>query len=794
MNIPLPRTLHMRIMLAIAALQVVVVGLFGVYMAAQVVGSEVAKREALGSKIISLTLPTVARMVAEHDQHALDAYLGQLAADPALTGVFVQDAKGTTLFSSSRPALALHPVARWLKASAVGTRLAAELRSGQGYLGLLVLDLSNRALNQNINTLLHNVLLLLLVLLAVDLLASEMLIKYIVAPLGPLTAMALDVSKGNLDSVMPTPERASDEVRHLGDAFIQSAKIMRRQIRELEHTRGQLAQNELRLRNLVDNMQEVLLETDEEGRITFVNPAWEARTGHSVASSLHQPLAGFLVQPGQQAYFAADRPDRVPPSNLRLELRGRDGETVWMQMDTVPRYDDAGRFSGAISTLVDISENLRLQRLQQAHERDLYRLTIADPLTGVLNRRYFDDLLGRVVQANLGVGRQVALIVADIDGFKFINDTFGHPVGDEVLRILADILSRSGHPEASVARLAGDEFAVILENVNEEQADAAARRIHRDIKAASVKLAVGQLQIQSSIGVAVAPVHGRTPHDLMRSADVALYHAKKSGRDRVDTLSRDAGEAIMDIFSQGFELRNALRNGALEPFIQPIVDLDSGQVFAYEVLTRLRRGDQYVAGEAFVHVAEDLGLIREMDLYIIEQSLSLVPEDTHLFLNISLNSFYASEFSQHLRNLLLSPNARGRSITIEFTERQTTTMTAEFVRFFAELREAGCKIALDDFGVGYSSYGYLRQLRPDFIKIDGSFVQQILKNSQDAKIVEQIRDLAVVFEAQTIAEHVESEEVLHALRRMGIKYGQGYRFGRPEPIARHFPKQKAAQA
>jgi len=450
-------------------------------------------------------------------------------------------------------------------------------------------------------------------------------------------------------------------------------------------------------------------------------------------------------------------------------------------MSTTLQYASTGEFAGIVSTLEDVSENLKLQALQREHEQDLYRLTITDPLTGVFNRRHFDEMLVNMMAMSLPRSRQLALLIIDIDGFKFINDTYGHPVGDEVLRTVANKLNAASQG-GTVARLAGDEFAVLLQNVTEEEAQTAARRIHQELSSIVIHLAVGELRIQTSIGVALAPAFGKTPQDLVRAADVALYHAKKSGRNRVDTLSKDMGEAIMDIFTQGFELRNALNNGMIAPFLQPIFDLRKNEVMAYEVLTRLKRGNDYVPADEFVLIAEDLGLIREMDLFIINKALLSVPKGVHLFVNISMSSFFAPEFRNEFRTLLQSPQAQGRSITIEFTERQTTDMTADFFSLLDELRAGGCKIALDDFGAGYSTYSYLRQLKPDFVKIDGSFVQQILTNPEDYKIVEHICELSTVFGAKSIAEHVEDAKTVEVLTRIGVDFAQGYYYGKPKMI------------
>ncbi len=778
-----PRTLHKRIMFAIALLQLIVVGLFALYLLIQQVGNELTNRQVLGHKMIGITAPAVSHLI-QYDPAGITAYLGSMLGDHAVAGITVKDSAGNVLFQQAKESGNLHPVAGWFQAAEARPRISAELKSGQGPLGLITIELSNNPLNEKIHRLLNDVSYLFLLLLGVDLIAIQLLVRSVMAPLTPLAALAREVSQGNWEKTMlATEANASEEVKNLSDAFIESAKTMRQQIHDLEETRGQLAENELKLRNLVNNMQEVLLEVDHNGLVSFLNPAWEALTGYATETSLQRPFAEFLAQPKQMAYFESGRLEHIPLSEFQLEVRAQDGRSVWMQMNTSLQHDENGAFLGVISTLEDISETLRLQELQRQHEQDLYHLTITDPLTGVYNRRHFDSLLENLLHLNLHRGHSLALVIVDLDGFKFINDTYGHPVGDEVLRTVANALRANEHQGSAVARIAGDEFALLLPNVNEVQADKFGHMIHDSLSRIVIPLPVGQLTVQTSIGIAVAPVHGKLPQDLVRAADVALYHAKKSGRNRVDTLSRERGAAIMDIFSQGFEVRNAIAAGMILPFMQPIVDLKTRKVFAYEVLTRMRRGDSFVPADDFIPIAEDLGLIRDMDLFVITQALTLIPKNVHLFVNISLNSFYAPEFTQQLRGLLHSPIAQGRPITIEFTERQTTEMSKDFIQMFSEIRAGGCNVALDDFGVGYSTYSYLRQLRPEFIKIDGSFVLQLKENKEDVKIVEQIRELAQVVGAHTIAEHIEDEETIAMLVEMGVNFGQGYYFSKPVNVA-----------
>jgi diguanylate cyclase (GGDEF)-like protein/PAS domain S-box-containing protein len=780
MRFGLPRTLHMRLVLAVAFIQLLAVGAFAAYWLASEVSNAVDARRVTAHRLLNLVAPAVQVALAQGDEAALAQYLERVALDPQVAGLSLRDVSGRLRFERRLRDASLHPLAAWFEAQPAFP-LTRQLGPAASPLGVLSLMPANAPVNRRVEAAMEEVLVFFFIVLALDLIATQLIIRFFVAPLKPLTEMAMNVSQGLLDStVLPEPT-ASEEVKQVGLALVTSARMLQKQIRDLELTRARLAENELRLRNLVNSMREVLLELDAHGNIRFLNPAWEKLTQHPLADCLNRPFSRFLRQPPQQAMFVFGRLESLPLEDLQLEVAARDGHTVWMRMHGSLQRDPEGRVTGLVATLEDVTEEMRLKALERQHEQELLQLSITDPLTGVYNRRHFDEVIRNLLQMNLARARPLALLIIDIDGFKFINDTYGHPVGDEVLRRVAEAL-RTHAGQGVVARLAGDEFAVILPGHGAEMAGEAARRLHEHLGRIVIDLPVGHLRIQTSIGVASAPAFGSTAQELVRAADVALYHAKKNGRNRVDVLSPDIGEAIMEIFSQGFELRRALEEGLIAPFLQPIRELSAGGVAAYEVLTRLKRGEEYVPADEFVLVAEDLGLIRDMDLFVIDRALRAVPRDIPLFLNISLNSFQSPEFFEEFRALLQSPLAAGRPLTIELTERQTTDMGGDFLRLVQELRARGVTIALDDFGAGYSTYGYLRALKPDFVKIDGSFVQKILTDPQDRRIVAHIHELAVSFGARTIAEHVEDEATREALARMGVHYGQGWLFGRPQRV------------
>ena len=465
--------------------------------------------------------------------------------------------------------------------------------------------------------------------------------------------------------------------------------------------------------------------------------------------------------------------------NREISLRTADGKRLWMSLDADAQKDSADNFTGIIGTLSDITKSVELNHLLSRYQDELYHLSVTDPLTGLYNRRHFDSQLEVILADHLPKNMPVCLLLIDLDGFKFINDTYGHPFGDEVLRTTAQLLKQQVRRNDYIARLAGDEFAMVLKNTDIENATRIAQKLHDCISDTRIPLPVGHMQLQSSMGVAEAPTHGGNAQDLVSAADVALYHSKRGGRNRIEVLSPDISRAVMSIFSQGFQLRNALEQGHIHPAYQPICNLKSGLPVAYEVLARMRINGLVIQAKDFITVAEELGLTREVDLHVIGQALTQTPQEYALFLNVDISSFNDKDFVQELSLLLKPACDTGRSITIEITERETIPISDSLHEDIQTLRALGCKLALDDFGSGYSTYNFLNQFRPDYLKIEGSFVRGMLRNESDRKIVTHIHDLATSFGMMTIAESVEDAATQHALQEIGISTAQGLFYGAP---------------
>jgi diguanylate cyclase (GGDEF)-like protein/PAS domain S-box-containing protein len=527
-------------------------------------------------------------------------------------------------------------------------------------------------------------------------------------------------------------------------------------------------------------MHEILFELDAAGRITFLNPAWQQLTGFPIDEAMGRPFTGFLMDEDVIDDFDPEFLGELREKNRELRMRTADGRGLWASLDADAQQDDSGRFSGIIGTLSDITQSVELNTLLAKYRDDLYVLSVTDPLTNLYNRRHFDNQLDIILSERLPLGQSVCLLIIDLDGFKFINDTYGHPAGDHALRTIAQLLQTAARADDYLARLAGDEFAMVLIDTNLKTAALIAAKLHASINETRIELPIGHIQLRCSIGVAEAPLHGHNLQELVSAADVALYQSKRQGRNRVEVLSADTSETVMTIFNQGFQLRNALQDGGLIPAFQPICDMRTGQPVAYEALARMRINNNTIRAAEFIGVAEELGLTREIDLHIIEQSLRLAPVGYDLFLNLDPSSFNNRDFVEQLTRLLAPACRSGRAITIEITERENVIVTDALLADIGELRKLGCKLALDDFGSGYSTYQFLNLFRPEYLKIEGAFVRGMLDNEADRKIVEHIHDLAVAFGISTIAESVENEDTCLALLGMGIHNAQGFHLGSPE--------------
>ncbi len=419
------------------------------------------------------------------------------------------------------------------------------------------------------------------------------------------------------------------------------------------------------------------------------------------------------------------------------------------------------------------------------YTRDMEYYATRDPLTDLYNRRVFWELFEYEVARAQRHNYQFALLVIDLDNFKLVNDNYGHAVGDRYLQGVAHAVKSALRPGDIFARYGGDEFVLLLPDTQLTAAGGVAQRLIENITAMQAKAEDGTPIFGSaSIGLAVYPLHAENAKDLFLFADNMMYKAKQAGKQQVGIpTEEEVAEVFRDMTATTVQVVNAVNEGRIVPFFQPIMDLRSGRVAAFEVLSRLSLDGQHVEAGRFIEYAEKAGVIHRLDLMVMEQALRIVAAqkfDGYIFINLSPRALALSDFLVTLKRTVADCGVQSDRIVFEITERDTVKNIVVLERLVGELKLEGYKLAIDDFGSGFSSFQYLRRLPVDFLKIEGDFVANILDNQKDRAFVETIWKLAADLGIQVIAEHVESEHVLDELNKIGVELAQGYYIGRPE--------------
>ncbi len=416
-------------------------------------------------------------------------------------------------------------------------------------------------------------------------------------------------------------------------------------------------------------------------------------------------------------------------------------------------------------------------------EREIRHLAFHDSLTGLANRRRFDDAIREALDALPGADAVHAVFMIDLNGFKRINDIYGHGVGDEVLMHVAKRLSNSMRAQDLVARIGGDEFAILATHVaGPEAATGIAMRVV-DTLSAPIRVAGQDHVIGTGIGVALAPQDGTVPDELLRKADIALYRAKAQPESAVRFFEEAMDRQIQERGHLECELRKAIDNGDIEPYFQALVDMKTSRIRGFEVLARWTHPEfGSVEPNRFIPVAEDSGLIWPMTRQLLERALEVArgwPDDLHLSFNLSpvllrdpgiglktLSMLGTAGFSPHRLELEVNESALVRDLD--------ATRAA-----LSGLRDAGVRIALDDFGTGYSSLYHLRNFRVDALKIDRSFIETIATDPESVAIVRALVGLGNGLGLQVVAEGVETEEQRALLAASGCQQLQGFLFSSP---------------
>jgi diguanylate cyclase (GGDEF)-like protein/PAS domain S-box-containing protein len=567
------------------------------------------------------------------------------------------------------------------------------------------------------------------------------------------------------------------------------------QVDVTERRLAQLALDEEQRRAQVtlDAIADAVITTDGQGRIEHLNPVAERLTGWSTREALGKALAEvFRVLDEARGEPAADvvrqcleRPDEPARTGACL-LVTRDGEAHDVEASASPIRGPTGRAVGAVLVFHDVTETRQVARQMEYDASH-------DPLTGLCNRRELERRLEQALGSARAYGHHHALCYLDLDQFKLVNDSAGHAAGDALLKEIRQLLSGIFRERDTLARLGGDEFGLLLDNCPIDRAMGVAQLVVAAIRDHRFVWQGQTFQVGVSIGLVPITADSESSARLMSDADVACYSAKDLGGNRVHVYQHEGSEPAQrhGELLRAARLRDALEQDRLRLYVQPVVALapDRRGPVHHEVLLRLvDEGGQLVLPSRFIPAAERYGVMPAVDRWVVRAALARLGEDPDALaggvsLNLSGNSLSDDTLLGFLRAQLEEHGVPPERVCFEVTETAAIRSLDRASAILAEIRALGCKVALDDFGSGLSSFRYLKALPVDYLKIDGSFVEHIDRSERDQAMVAAINQLAQALGIETIAEHASSDAIVGGLRALGVDYGQGFALGRPEPWA-----------
>jgi diguanylate cyclase (GGDEF)-like protein/PAS domain S-box-containing protein len=552
-------------------------------------------------------------------------------------------------------------------------------------------------------------------------------------------------------------------------------------------TEKALQQSEQRFRQLVAMSSDWYWEQDRQYRFTSITGDFTQKAGIAVSSRLGR-TRWECVPELEQTDGGREHIARVTAheafQNFEYQALDDNGDTRWFSINGQPVFDESGEFAGYRGTGSDITA-------RKLTEQRVYHVAQHDVLTGLPNRSLLQDRLGQAVAYAGRSGFPVWVMMIDLDRFKYVNDSMGHKAGDVLLMTVASRLRSSLRDTDTVARLSGDEFVVILsEHAGEPLTRDIVQRV-MDSVARPVMLGNKEFFVTCSIGVAVYPSEGTPADSLIEHADIAMYRAKKLGRNNFQLYTPAMNEESLERVQIETALRNALERNEFVLHYQPQVDLASGQIVGMEALIRWEHPELgTVPPGRFVFVAEETGLIVQIGAWVMRTAAAQNKawQDAGLgrlrvAVNLSARQFGDPELIAGIESVLADTGLDPACLEIELTESLFMSEASAAVELLHRMKALGVNLSIDDFGTGYSSLSYLSRFPIDVLKIDRSFVADITDDANDAAIVSSIIALAHNLKLSVIAEGVETPEQLDYLRSQGCDEMQGYYFSRPLPAS-----------
>lgn len=576
--------------------------------------------------------------------------------------------------------------------------------------------------------------------------------------------------------------------------FVISNLQFAEKVKSLNQSRAEYRQILDQHQNLLDQLGSIIIKLDGNGDICFLNKAWEKFTGYTIGESQQRSLLDFIEKPQATGHYISNElltilSGNVKSHNFEFKLKNKFNEELWVEARfeiTLAENHKSRCISGTIDNVTS----------RKKAQNDLEYLAMHDGLTGLYNRLYFEAELKQFsATASRGNGPHT-LLYLDLDRFKIINDTLGHHHGDVVLRNISELISSRLRESDFIARIGGDEFALLFPNTNQATAYTLATNICKLLDDYQCKIEGQVFNVNCSIGI--AEIDGEefageefAAEEYMKRADIALYAAKKQGRNLAhvysqhDALSKDLQASL----EWARTLHQAVADDNLILHFQPIINITTKEVAYYEALVRLELEGKIILPGEFIPALEREGDMSLLDRQVISKAIYYLaqhPQLNKIAINLSAQGFGDERLLPLIENKLAEYQVNANRIIFELTESASLTNITATQNMIEKLSVLGCAFSIDDFGTGFSTFSYLKQLPAQSVKIDGSFVVDLATNSVDLALVKAIYEVATALGKKTVAEFVENEATLKILADIGITYAQGYHLGKPKPVGELF--------
>jgi diguanylate cyclase (GGDEF)-like protein/PAS domain S-box-containing protein len=735
-----------------------------------------ADLETRASSLSEITGTSLSVALGSGNKAAVASIAERLLDERDIERVEVSDAHGTVLFSGGDPAaraagdwfvfqstihsnLVSAPVQRvgslqiWMSRAEMQETLASIRKQLESQQGMQIKRM--RGFLASIT----------LPLLALGLAGAWFIARQLSGPISALVKSADRIGQG--DYTRPLAVVRHDELGDLQFAL----ERMRQKLNETTITKNYL-------NTVLNSLSDAVLVTSPDGIVKSCNEAAQRLLGYQEAELLDKPLVSFIDEVHRQAF---DLTNSAPEARETV-LRTASGQTIPVSMASSSITTADPQFQGNIYVARNITERKRA-------ERRIRYLARYDTLTKMPNRMQFQHLLQQAIARARRNQRSLALLYLDLDRFKEVNDTFGHAAGDRTLEILSERLTRNLSKDTVIGRLAGDEFAMFIDDLpadldNRASIGNLARTLLDEI---SRTFYVNQQEVYltASVGVAICPYDAENVIDLIRNADAAMYHSKQNGGNSCAFYIPEMNAAAVERLMLKSKLRRALERDELVILYQSKVDLRDGRVVGAEALLRWRLpGHGDISPSHFIPLAEETSLILDIGEWVLNRVCSdyrewqkTVPEPGRIAINLSLRQLKQSSFIARCRAVFRKHDVSPTCFELEVTETTLMTDPKRTIGLLNELYAMGLNLAIDDFGTGYSSLSALQQFPIGTLKIDQSFVRDVAVDSDDAAIVRTIIDMGKSLDLEVIAEGVEASDQLEFLRKHGCYYAQGRLFG-----------------